>query len=106
MSGADRLVGREQVLAAASSVLSNAWVGGGQFLLISGEAGIGKTAVLAALITQAGPGSRVLRGSCWEGDGVPPYWPWSQVLRASGLPTAELGEVGWLLQPAPGLPTR
>ena len=44
MSGADRLVGREQVLAAASSVLSNAWVGGGQFLLISGEAGIGKTA--------------------------------------------------------------
>ena len=102
MSGADRLVGREQVLAAASSVLSNAWVGGGQFLLISGEAGIGKTAVLAALITQAGPGSRVLRGSCWEGDGVPPYWPWSQVLRASGLPTAELGEAGWLLQPASG----
>ena len=33
---------------------------------------------------------------------MPPYWPWSQVLRASGLPTAELGEAGWLLQPASG----
>src|SRR5262249_48362302 len=37
----------------------------------------------------------------WEGDGAPPYWPWSQVLRATGLPTAELGEAAWLLQPAP-----
>ena len=73
-------------------MLDDAVGGAGQFLMISGEAGIGKTAVLAALIDEAGPAALVLRGFCWEGDGVPPYWPWSQVLRATGLPAAELGE--------------
>ena len=102
MSPAVRLIGREPALAAAGSVLSDARSGSGQFLMISGEAGIGKTAMLAALINQAGPAFVVLRGFCWEGDGTPPYWPWSQVLRASGLPMAELGEAGWLLQPASG----
>src|SRR2546430_17645549 len=58
--------------------------------------------MLAALIGQAGPAPLVLRGFCWDGDGAPPYWPWSQVLRASGLPAAELGEAGWLLQSGPG----
>ena len=70
--------------------------------MISGEAGIGKTAMLAALIGQAGPAPLVLRGFCWEGDGAPPYWPWSQVLRASGLPAADLGDAGWLLQSGSG----
>lgn len=102
MSRADRLLGRESALAAASSVLNDARGGTGQFLMISGEAGIGKTAMLAALVSQAGPAQLVLRGFCWEGDGAPPYWPWSQVLQASGLPMADLGEAGWLLQPASG----
>ena len=99
MSPADRLIGRESALAAVGSVLSDARSGSGQFLMISGEAGIGKTAMLAALINRAGLAPLVLRGFCWEGDGAPPYWPWSQVLRASGLPMAELGEAGWLLEP-------
>jgi tetratricopeptide (TPR) repeat protein len=102
MSAADRLIGRESALAAAGSVLGEALTGTGQFLLISGEAGIGKTAILEALIQRAGPAPLVLRGFCWAGSGAPPYWPWSQVLRASGLPTAELGEAAWLLQPAAG----
>jgi hypothetical protein len=100
MSRADRLIGRESALAAASSVLDDARRGAGQFLMISGEAGIGKTAMLAALVSRAGTVPLVLRGFCWEGDGAPPYWPWSQVLQASGLPMADLGEAGWLLQPA------
>src|SRR6185312_1560821 len=102
MSRADRLIGRESALAAASSVLDDARGGTGQFLMISGEAGIGKTAMLAALARRAGQDPLVLRGFCWEGDGAPPYWPWSQVLQASGLPMADLGEAGWLLQPASG----
>ena len=100
MSPAVRLIGRESALAAAGAVLGDALGGSGQFLMISGEAGIGKTAMLAALTGQAGPVPLVLRGFCWEGDGAPPYWPWSQVLRASGVPMADLGEAGWLLQPA------
>jgi len=102
MSRADRLIGRESALAAASSVLDDARRGAGQFLMISGEAGIGKTAMLAALVSRAGPAPLILRGFCWEGDGAPPYWPWSQVLQASGLPMADLGEAGWLVQPASG----
>ena len=102
MSRTDRLIGRESALAAASSVLDDARRGVGQFLMISGEAGIGKTAMLAALVSRAGPAPLVLRGFCWEGDGAPPYWPWSQVLQASGLPMADLGEAGWLVQPASG----
>ena len=97
MSHADRLVGREPVMAAARAVLADAAAGSGQLLVVSGEAGIGKTAVLAALIDEAGPDARVLRGFCVEGSGVPPYWPWSQVLRATGVPAAELGEASWLL---------
>src|SRR6516162_7191526 len=100
MSPAGRLLGRELALAAAGAVLGDAVSGSGQFLMISGEAGIGKTAMLASLIERAGPVPLVLRGLCWEGDGAPPYWPWSQVLRATGLPTAELGEAARLLQPA------
>lgn len=77
MSRADRLIGRESVLAVARSVLDDARGGTGQFLMISGEAGIGKTAMLAALAGRAGQDPLVLRGFCWEGDGAPPYWPWS-----------------------------
>ncbi len=105
MSAADRLIGRESALAAAGSVLGEAFTGAGQFLLISGEAGIGKTAIMEALIQRAGPAPLVLRGFCWEGSGAPPYWPWSQVLRASGLPTAELDEAAWLVEPAAGSAT-
>ena len=49
--------------------------GAGQFLMVSGDAGIGKTAVLGALIGRAGPEALVLPATCWEGDGTPPYWP-------------------------------
>ena len=100
MRRADRLIGRESMLAVARSVLDDARGGTGQFLMISGEAGIGKTAMLAELIRQAGPAPLVLRGFCWEGDGAPPYWPWSQVLQGSGLAAADLGEARWLVQPA------
>src|SRR4029079_5827610 len=100
MSRADRLIGRESAVAAASSVLDDARRGAGQFLMISGEAGIGKTARRAVRVSRAGPAPLVLRGFCWEGDGAPPYWPWSQVLQASGLSVADLGEAGWLFEPA------
>ena len=85
MSGGGLLVGREPVLAAASLLMAEGRRGAGQFLLISGEAGIGKTALLAALArSSASAGALVLSGFCWQGEGAPPYWPWSQVLRATG----------------------
>ena len=105
MGAADRLLGRVAALAAAGPLLSEAQAGSGQFLMVSGEAGIGKTAVLEALLGEVEADALVLRGICWEGDGAPPYWPWSQILRASGLPIAELGEAGWLLDATAGRAT-
>jgi tetratricopeptide (TPR) repeat protein len=93
----DRLIGRAATLAAAAPVVEDTLAGAGQFLMVSGDAGIGKTAVLGALVSRAGPEALVLPATCWEGVGTPPYWLWSQILRASGLPVTELGEAGWLL---------
>jgi hypothetical protein len=97
MGPAERLVGRGAVLAAAELALLDAKAGSGQFLMIRGEAGIGKTALLATLTDRDGPDVLVLRGGCWEGVGAPPYWPWTQALRGSDLTPAQLGEAGWLL---------
>jgi tetratricopeptide (TPR) repeat protein len=63
-------------------------------VLIAGEPGIGKTAVLGALAREAGErGVPVVWGHCWDGDGVPAFWPWVQVVRAlsaaSGVDAAE-----------------
>ena len=105
MGPAGRLIGRELELAAAGTVLKDALAGSAQFLMISGEAGIGKTAVLTELIRQAEQSDAViLRGYCWEGTGVPPYWPWSQIMRATGLSSPEVGAAGWLLDDDPRPP--
>ncbi|MFN2537319.1 MAG: AAA family ATPase [Mycobacteriales bacterium] len=77
-----RLVGRDAALTQVSAVLADALAGDGQLLMVTGEPGIGKSALLAELARRAtASGARVLRGGCWQGDGVPPYWPWTQVLR-------------------------
>ncbi|HEU5267645.1 MAG TPA: AAA family ATPase, partial [Jatrophihabitans sp.] len=87
---AGRLIGRDAVLATALHAMDDAVAGQGQLLLLAGEAGIGKSAVLAELARQAAlRGCRVLRAVCWDGPGAPAYWPWSQVL--GGLAPADLG---------------
>lgn len=54
----------------------------GGLVLVTGEAGIGKSTLVAELAAEADRrGARVLSGSCWEGDGAPGYWPWVQVIR-------------------------
>ncbi|MGD9529645.1 MAG: ATP-binding protein, partial [Pseudonocardia sp.] len=77
------LVGREPVLAAARPLAESVLAGSGRLLLLAGEAGIGKTALLHEL-ARAVPGARVLWGTCWAGGGAPAYWPWTQVLRGLG----------------------
>ena len=98
MGRGERLVGRGDVTAAVTAALDDARDGAGQLLLISGEAGIGKSALLSVLVDAAEAECRVLRGFCMAGSGVPPYWPWIQVMRASGLPAADLGDAGRLLE--------
>ena len=51
-------------------------------MLVSGEAGIGKSRLLDAFrVRAATAGARVLSGRCWEAGGAPAYWPWVQALR-------------------------
>jgi hypothetical protein len=94
-----RLVGRDATLAVTAAALAEAAAGSGGLLLVAGEPGIGKSAVLAEQARRAGAaGFRVLRGTCWQGGGAPPYWLWTQVVR--GLATAELGDAAFLLDRA------
>ena len=73
------LVGREAVLGVAEAALAEMLSGAGQLLLVTGEPGIGKSALLAEVARRgAHRGARVLRGVCWRGDGAPPYWPWGR----------------------------
>ncbi len=71
------------------AALADAVAGGGGLLLVSGEPGIGKSALLAEQVRRAAAaGVRVLRGAGWAEAGAPPYWLWTQVLR--GLDPAEI----------------
>ena len=100
MSQRERLVGRDAALAVLRDALDGAARGRGGVALLAGEAGIGKTALAAELARQAaGAGARVLWGQCWQGEAVPAYWPWVQVLRAAAeaAPAAELGVAARLL---------
>jgi DNA-binding CsgD family transcriptional regulator/tetratricopeptide (TPR) repeat protein len=75
-------VGREAELAALAADLDAAASGRGGVVLLAGEPGIGKTRLAEELAAKATTrGALVLWGRCWEGDGVPAFWPWVQVVR-------------------------
>jgi DNA-binding CsgD family transcriptional regulator len=75
-----RFVGRTQELARLAAALAS---GEPRTLLLGGEAGIGKTRLLAEFTTGArSAGARVLTGACLHvGEGALPYAPISQALR-------------------------
>ena len=57
--------------------------GNGGLVLLSGEAGIGKTRLADEISRSAAASGWVVAwGRSWEGEGTPAYWPWLQVLRA------------------------
>jgi AAA ATPase domain len=77
------LVGRSDVLAQLGRAVADAAGGRGRLVLLTGEAGIGKTSVAAQAAADAeGAGARVVWGWGWQGEGAPAYWPWVQVLRS------------------------
>lgn len=90
-----QLVGRDAALGIVGAAMADALSGTGQLLLVAGEPGIGKSALVAEQARRASAaGITVLRGSCWEGAGAPPYWLWTQVLRglgSAGIPTSDAG---------------
>ena len=75
-------IGRVDLREELDSVLQSALAGNGSLALVSGEAGIGKTALAEIVSGRAGAaGAQIAWGRCREGEGTPPYWPWTQVIR-------------------------
>ncbi|WP_311137324.1 AAA family ATPase [Streptomyces sp. I6] len=77
------LFGREHPAGVLRAEIGRATDSHGGLVLVTGEAGIGKT----TLVTQAAQearrrGALVLGGSCWDSGSAPGYWPWVQVVRA------------------------
>ncbi|MEU5877531.1 BTAD domain-containing putative transcriptional regulator [Spirillospora sp. NPDC047279] len=80
----DGLIARDGHLERADALLGEVRRGRGGVLLVTGEAGIGKSR-LAREIGElaASRGFRVARSGCTDGT-APAFWPWTQVLRDAG----------------------
>ncbi|WP_049566983.1 ATP-binding protein [Streptomyces sp. SBT349] len=77
------LIGREHAAGVLRAELERATASHGGLVLVAGEAGIGKTALVTGAAEEARAlGALVLGGSCWDSENAPGYWPWVQVLRA------------------------
>jgi hypothetical protein len=77
-------VGRERERAELRASWERARAGQAQHMLVTGEAGIGKTRLLDEHCAHVrADGGYVLRGRSWDVGGAPAYWPWTEVF--SGL---------------------
>jgi tetratricopeptide (TPR) repeat protein len=83
------LIGRDHPAALLRAEIERVSTSHGGLVLVTGEAGIGKTTlVTAAMDTARRDGALVLSGSCWDSAAAPGYWPWVQVIRSLRRHTA------------------
>src|SRR5262245_54168635 len=80
--GSQGLIGRDHAAGLLRAETGRAIDSHGGLALVTGEAGIGKT----ALVTDTAEGARqrgalVLSGACWDSASAPGFWPWVQVIR-------------------------
>lgn len=76
------LIGRDRPAAVLRGEVERALAGRGSLVLVTGEAGVGKSTLVASAAEEAvRGGARLVGGACWEGEGAPGYWPWVQVVR-------------------------
>src|SRR3954471_17777894 len=87
------LIGRVEVLEVLLSATQDPRAGASRLLLVTGEPGMGKTRLLHEATSRSPElGVRAVRATCWDGDGTPAFWPWTQILRgcAEGRTRPEL----------------
>lgn len=83
MGDAQTLIGRVRELEQLDAALSDAIERRGRVVLITGEPGIGKTALARTFVERASlRGAAWAWATCWDGGGAPAYWPWMQIARA------------------------
>ena len=77
------IIGREHPSAVVRADIARLVDSHGGLLLVTGEAGIGKTTLVSDAAEHARRlGVLVLSGSCWDSASAPGFWPWVQVIRA------------------------
>ena len=76
-----KLLEREAAMTEAEAAFAQAAAGHGQILLVSGEAGIGKTSFVQALQDRFGDAMRFLSGGCDELSTPRPYGPFLDLAR-------------------------
>ncbi|MFC8344565.1 BTAD domain-containing putative transcriptional regulator [Streptomyces sp. NPDC057280] len=104
--GHDLFVGRDEELRALDDAAQAARHAGGM-VLVTGEAGAGKSALLARLTDRLrGRGWTVVVGRCPEDEGAPPAWAWTEALGALArtAPPTRPGELAALLRESDGTP--
>jgi DNA-binding SARP family transcriptional activator len=80
------LVGRAGELARLGDALERALGGSGQLVAVLGEAGIGKSRLVAEFAADAaGRGAAVVMGRSYESEQILPFGPWVDALRAAGV---------------------
>lgn len=78
------LTGRERELRRLVAATAGAAAGRGHLACVFGSSGLGKTHLVMELVQrlQSMDGDiETIRSGCFSGEGVPPYWLWTQVLR-------------------------
>ncbi|HEX6196361.1 MAG TPA: AAA family ATPase [Jiangellaceae bacterium] len=102
------LVARADELAQLTSALARARAGSAGAVLLSGDAGVGKSRVLAEFTAMAiADGAKVLTGHCLGmGDAGLPYLPFTEVVEQLRATQPDLVAGHPALEPAAALPTR
>jgi DNA-binding CsgD family transcriptional regulator/tetratricopeptide (TPR) repeat protein len=88
---AGEFIGREHELGSLDAAFAGAAAGNQRVVLVGGDAGIGKSALLRVFLARArSDGARVFVGECSETEATRPFGPFVDVLRAAiaGLPRA------------------
>ena len=94
------IYGRDRERAQLRELLDDAIAGHGSLVLISGEAGIGKTTLVDDLIHEAEQRNcLVLTGGCYDLTTTPPYWPWAEVIRGYDPPDGGTPIPIWFANP-------
>lgn len=76
------LIGRDHELELVDEVIAELRTGHGGMLLVTGEAGIGKSRLLAATLKRAGAArARILHARCLSYGAGLPYWPYVDLVR-------------------------
>ncbi|MEM7343630.1 MAG: tetratricopeptide repeat protein, partial [Chloroflexota bacterium] len=79
------LTGRDKELAIIDDLADKVWAGKGQVLLLSGEAGVGKSRLAAEIVRRwITRGGASYGGDCVSYGGQTPYLPWRGILSSIG----------------------